>query len=124
VIATPNADSPTVKPTRPAGESATKVPTDELRETLEWLALNADRSFRTVAAAFVPGFAESTWDEYAQAIQDLWDLNTGADPYLFSDANPKLFSPADVRAFEIDQREERRDTALAALLDAITREAP
>jgi hypothetical protein len=98
-------------------QAAADVASDALAESLEWLALNeADEGhFQRVALALIPHFPQA-WREYAQAVQDLWELATGADPYLYSDADPKLFAAAEVRAFETDQRVERRDAALATLL--------
>jgi hypothetical protein len=127
IDASPLAAPETREPGRDAPETSqapvTNIATEQLHDALHTIALNADATFRIIGEALIPGFKPTVWDEYAEAIQDHWDLNHGADPYLYSDANPKLFGSADVRAFEIDQREERRDSALAALLDAI-REAP
>lgn len=95
------------------------VSTDEDRDACHYFALNSPPLSAVVRRLLMPTVPAATWDDYAQAVMDLWDLRYGANPYEFCDANPANVTAEQARDHAIAERIERRDTGLDKVLAAI-----
>ncbi len=115
---------------RPARDAHVTGPaavlSDDDRDVWHAFALNSQQFTAPIRALLMPD-ASPLWDDYSQAVMDLWDLRYGANPYDFSDADPANVTAEQAREHAIAERIERRDTGLDAVLAAIRapdRDAP